>query len=199
MATWKMVLLRSAGFGAGFAIALCVIGGSWFWYEDRPKPPKPWNKQAIIAEYDYVRPEGDNDNLVFHYLLQNNTDADYRIDSDVGINLANRLKKQKSFGSFSNQYVTTDYPIFVPARSRVWIPLKVPYPYSIKEKDNPNKDERQEYTIQVAKYVTSELPNLDGFVLFDTLHRYEIDFPGGWEKRAAQASANKQASKTPAK
>jgi hypothetical protein len=191
MSTWKLVLLRSAGFGGGFALVFCILTGSWLWYKTRPQPPRSWDKRAITAEYDYVRPEGDKDYLNFHYLLQNNTDFDYRIDSDSGIEITGSLKREQGFSSFANHYVTTDYPIFVPAQSRVWVSLKIPYPYPIKEKGNPNEDERKQFTTAVAKYVTDEMGNLGGFVLFDTLHRYRIDFPGGWEQRAKQVTANK--------
>jgi hypothetical protein len=191
MATWKLTLLRSLGFGAGFAVAFCAVAGSWIWYSQRPKPPKPWNKQAITAEYDFVRPDGDKNNLTFHYILQNNTDSDYRLDSDTGIEITGRLKQEKGFSAFANHYVTTEYPVFVPAKSRVWISLTIPYPYPEKERDKPTDDERKQYTTNVVTYVTDEMGNLDGFALFDTLNRYEIDFPDGWEERAKQGTVTK--------
>jgi hypothetical protein len=191
MSLWKRLLLRSAGFGAGFALMLCAVAGSWLWYNGRPKPPKPWNKQAITAEYDIVRPEGDKDNLAFHYILQNNTDSDYRVDSDAGIDISAKLKHEKGFSAFAPRYVTTEYPIFVPAKSRVRISLSIPYPYPIKEKDKPTTNERKQYTTDVAKYVTDEMGNADGFVLFDMSNRYEIDFPNGWEQRAKQTPSGK--------
>jgi hypothetical protein len=191
MVSWKSILLRSAGFGAGFAVALCGIVGFWIWYSGRPEPPKAWNKHAIGAEYDYVRPAGDKDYLAFHYTLQNNTDFDYRVESDAGIEITAKLKQEKAFSQFAYHYVTTDYPIFVPARSRVWITLSIPYPYPIKEKEEPSLDERKQYTADVAKYVSEKISNVDGFVLFDTSNRFEIDFPNGWELRAKDVPTTK--------
>jgi hypothetical protein len=188
---WKAVLLKSIGFGAGFAVVLCAVAGSWLWYSGRPKPPKPWNKNAITAEYDYVRPEGDNNYLSFHYILQNNTDLDYLVDSNVGMEVTGKLKREKGLSRFDSHYVTMEYPIFVPAKNRVWLSLNIPYSYSIKEKGKPTADEQKQYTTEVAKYVTDELANLDGFVLFDTSNRYEIDFANGWEQRAKQAPSDK--------
>jgi len=66
------ILLRSAGVGAGFAITLCVVVGVSIWYSDRPKPPKPWNKQAITAEYNNVSTAGDENFFCVQYTLQNN-------------------------------------------------------------------------------------------------------------------------------
>jgi hypothetical protein len=191
MQTWKIVLLRSVGFGAGFAVVLCAVAGTWFRYAARPKPPKPWNKTAITAEYGYVRPEGEKGYLAFNYVLQNNTDFDYRVESDSGIEITGRLKSEKGFSTFADRYVTADYPIFLPAKSRVRVSLNIPYAYPIKEKDKPNEEESKQYTTAVAKYVTDEMGNLGGFVLFDTVSRYEIDFPGGWEERAKQTAVTK--------
>jgi hypothetical protein len=189
MPTWKLVLLRTAGFGGGFALVLSAVIGGWVWYSGRPKAPKPWNKQAITAEYDYARPSGEKDYLTFHYILQNNTDFDYRVDSSSEIQITGRLKQEKGYSAFSNQYVTTEYPVFVPAKNRVWVSLSIPYPYPVKEKEKPTDDERKEFTTAVAKYIADKISNLDGFVWFDTRNRYQIDFPGGWEARAKQASA----------
>jgi hypothetical protein len=189
MQLWKSVFLRSAGFGVGFAITISCIAGFWFWNNERPKPAKPWNKSAIIAEYDYIDPEGEKDYLVFHYVLQNDTDSDYRIESDTGVQITIKMKKEKGFGAFSSpEFTTTNFPVFVPAKSRVWIALTIPYPYSVKLKEKANSEERKLYQTGVTKFVSEELPNLDGFVLFDNTNRYEIDFPNGWEQRTKQTS-----------
>jgi hypothetical protein len=189
MPLWKKILLRSVGFGAGFALMLCAVVGVWVWYTERPKPPKPWNKQAITAQYDYVRPGGDKNNLTFYYTLQNNTDSDYRLTSDVGIEITIKEKQNKQLGDFAGKYETTNYPVFVPAKSRVRFSLNIPYPYPVREKSNPTAEERKQYTTDVAKYVTNEFSNVEGFVLFDTTSRYEIDFPSGWEKRAKETAS----------
>jgi len=191
MPSWKTVFLRSAGFGAGFVVALCGVALLWFLYSGRPKPPKPWNKLAIVAEYDDVRPVGGKDYLNFNYMLQNNTNFDFRVDSEAGIAITAKMKQEKGFAQFAPGVVTISYPIFVPAKSRVWIALSIPYAYPVKEKEKPNREERKQYTTEVAKYVTEELPNLDGFVLFDAQNRYEIDFPAGWEKPAKEELTTK--------
>lgn len=183
--------MKGFGFGAGFALTLSLITGLWVWRENRPKPPKPWNKQAITAEYNGVIPEGDKDFLAFYYTLQNNTEADYRVESDAGIDITGRLKQEKGFSQFGPRYVTTQYPIFVPAKSRVRFSLSIPYPYPIKEKEDSTTDEQKQYRTEVAKYVTDKMTNLDGFALFDMSNRYEIDFPNGWEQRAKQTTGGK--------
>lgn len=42
----------------------------------------------------------------------------------------------------------------------------------------PEEQEKQHKALE--DYVRNEMPNLDGFVLFDDFHGYEIDFPKGW-------------------
>src|SRR5438552_15760506 len=115
MPLWKKILLRSAGFGAGFALMLSVIAGVWVWYSDRPKPPKPWDSRAITAEYDYVTPEDEKNYLTFYYALQNNTDIDYRISGEAGVEITGKLKRENSFGQFGQNFVMVGYPIFIPA------------------------------------------------------------------------------------
>ena len=170
---------------------LCAVVGAWVLYTERPKPLKSWNKQAIAAEYDYVSPQGDKNNLAFYYTLQNNTDSDYRVDSYSPVEITGKLRQQKEFAAFSDKDVTTNYPVFVPARSRVRFVLNIEYPYPVREKSNPTDEEHTRYATDVAKYVTDKLSNLDGFVLFDTKNRYEIDFPTGWEKDAKEVPAQK--------
>jgi hypothetical protein len=121
MPFWKKLLLRSLGIGAGFAVTLSAIVAGWAWYTGRPQPPRPWDRQAIVAEYVNALPEGDKNNLSFHYVLQNNTGLDYRVDSSARIEITGRLKAEKSFSRFSDNFVTTDYPIFLPAKARVRI------------------------------------------------------------------------------
>jgi hypothetical protein len=193
MPSWKRILLRSAGFGAGFALTLCIVVGVWVWYSGKPEPPKPWDRKAITAEYDHVRPEGDQNNLRFRYVLQNNTDFDYRIDSDSGIEITAKLQVEKGFGDFSSKSITTQYPIFVPAKSRVRISLDIPHSYPIKERSDFTPEESRRYRAAVESYVTERLNNLDGFVLFDINRRYEIEFPSGWENAVKAApSADKK-------
>jgi hypothetical protein len=186
MPLWKTILLRSAGFGAGFALMLSAIVGGWASYSNRPKPPKPWDSRAITAEYDYVTPYGDKNYLTFYYALQNNTDNDYRIDGKAGIEITGKLKRENAFD------VTVVYPIFVPAKSRVSCSLQLPYQYPGTLVPAKTHDEGERNRHEVAKYVVTELPNLDGFVLFDTATRYKIDFPSGWGKSsAAETTAQK--------
>src|SRR5438094_9576992 len=78
MATWKLVLLKAAGYAGGVILALSVVVGSIVWYTSRPVKPKPWNRDSIVASY-YRVTESDESNakLEFEYILDNKTDRDY--------------------------------------------------------------------------------------------------------------------------
>jgi hypothetical protein len=185
MPLWKRILLKSIGFGAGFALTLCILFGVWLWYRERPRPPKPWNKQAITTEYEGVDTRGADNHIIFVYTLQNNTDEDFRLDSDLGVNLTAKLQEQKEFAQFSQTYFALDYPVFVPSRNRVRLVIESKYKYPIEENAGAAADARKEYRNALEKHVIDHWPNLDGFVLFETTHRYEIDFPTGWEKSSS--------------
>jgi hypothetical protein len=181
MALWKKILLRSAGFGAGFAIATALVIGGWHWYRARPKPPRPWNKQAITATYDGVHPEGENNDLAFDYILQNNTDWDLRIDSDLELQITAKLKKEQALSE--NGRISTTYSIFVPAKGRAWISLTTPYAYPFHEKEKATASERKQFRAAVPAFVADKLADLDGFVFFDADDRYETVLPDGWNKQ----------------
>jgi hypothetical protein len=51
----------------------------------------------------------------------------------------------------------------------------------VKQKENPNLEERIKYREAIEKYVVDEFSNLDGFDLLDETNRYEIIFPSGWK------------------
>lgn len=46
-ANWKIILLRSAGFGGGFAIVAALLLGGIIWWSNRPKP---WSESAVTAK-----------------------------------------------------------------------------------------------------------------------------------------------------
>lgn len=192
MPLWKKILIRSVGFGVGVALVLCVVVGFWVWYGERPKPPKPWNKQAMTAEYDGLDVRAPNNNVVFGYALQNNTEEDYRLDSDFGINLTAKIREPKAFAQFSQTYFTLEYPVFVPAKSRVRFTIVSKYKYPTQENADSTSEGRKQYQNVLARHVADKWSNLDGFVVFDTNHRYTIDFPTGWEKTAKEASSEKK-------
>jgi hypothetical protein len=186
METWKRVLLRAAGFGAGLALTAVVVIGVFVWWSKRPEKPKPWNKEAITASFDSIDSEGDTNTLVFVYTLQNNTDIDYQALDDNSIHLAGTLQRSKALSFDKSGFLTTDYPIFIPAKSRVRFKVHVKYPYSIREDVDAPGDVRHDWETTVCKFVGDQFSNLDGFVMLDESSRFQVIMPNGWTERGKE-------------
>jgi len=181
MATIKKIIISSIVGGVSFAVSIAIIFGIFFWYQNKPKPPKPWNKDTITATYDSVDTEGEKNYFVFYYTLQNNTDFDYNFSDLTNITVMAKLKKQNSLsGQKKDEFLKPDYPILIPAKQRIRFALHLGYPYDKTLKKDASKEEREKYRKDMEAYANKEFSNLDGFVLFDELNRYQIEFPKGW-------------------
>ncbi len=98
MADWKRSLLVGVAWGVGTAMGLAMLVGGYIWYSSRPSPPvppKPWNSSAIRAEYDTAYTEGDENNVVIYYTLENTTDFDYRIEDGQNVMMSSKAGKTK--------------------------------------------------------------------------------------------------------
>jgi hypothetical protein len=147
MAEWKRPLFIGVGWGFGTAVGLVLLVGGFLWYQSRPKPPKPpkpWNNAAIRADYDDADTEGDNNDIVISYTLENTTDFDYRVEDSHGITMNGKLAKEHSLSLFSG-LSKIDFPIFVPAKKRVRFTIHLAYPYPQKMKANPALGEGKKY------------------------------------------------------
>ena len=180
VSSWKHILAISATAGAGFALTLAAIIGVALFYESRPKPAVPWNRNAIKATFDYLDTKNDG-TLQFNYVLENTADADYSLEDMSDVEMMAKLERQKSLTA-AGDTVETELPIFLPSHRRLTFDFSIreyKYPGSPLKK-SATREERQEYREKVAEYVRDNLKNLEGFVLYDKATRYEIDFPKGW-------------------
>lgn len=178
MFSLKRVFLISVSFGAGFAIIFFIVMGSIFLYQAQPKP---WNTNAITASYKSVDTEGKDNLLIFYYTLTNNTKYDYNIEHIKDILLASKLEKNKEISvENTDDMITIDPPIFIPAYHRLYFMIHIRYPVPKKTSTVDSKEEREKYRKEIEAYINKEFPNLDGFVLFDKKNHYKIEFPKGW-------------------
>jgi hypothetical protein len=164
MQSWKQILV---GTGIGF---ICILAYVWY---TRYTRQKPWNTAAITAGFSRLETDGDDDRLVFSYVLQNNTDRDYRVDAS-SLPLAGVLTPNSLSGLGFVKF--RDESIFIPARERGVVSLILPdyrYPPSVK----PGSGDEQ---IALAGYVDENLAWLKGFAAYDVVLRYQINFPNGW-------------------
>src|ERR1035441_9449765 len=116
MPLWKKILLRSAGFGAGFALTLCIVGGGFIWYSERPRPPKPWNRNAITASgAPAFGVSSDGKHIEFSYSLLNTTNTDYKVDLDTQIKLMMKSQDGTFSLPLSTETASVTLPVFIPA------------------------------------------------------------------------------------
>ena len=180
--SWKKLVWRSFGFGAGTVVSLAAVIGCFIWYSNRPAPLKPWNAAAVTAEFDSVDTDSDH-HLVFYFTLQNNSDQDFKLADATEFQLGADLNQQKSFSPGSN-LMESELPVFIPARGRVRYHLTVKYPCPLSvDSDKPLKERRGQETT-LAAFVSNKFENLRGFTMYDSTHRYKISFPNGWVERA---------------
>lgn len=179
---WKKWFWRSAGFGFGITTALALSIGVWIWYSSRPKPPKPWNTKAIVATY-YRAIEIEDRKLRFEYVLENTTDADFRIEEYEKPSLAARLEDPDSLTGFGSENFKIRLPVYVPTKQKSIVYIEMP-DYGFKGgplSSSATPEEKKTQRLAVATHITENMSNLNGFVLFDESARYEIDFPKGWK------------------
>lgn len=178
MSAIKRWIITGLSFGAGFAITLAIIIGLFIWHENKPKP---WDTKAITSIYDTADIEGDNSTFVFYYTLQNNTDKDYTINDASDFVLLSKLKRQNSLsGTNTQDLLKIDTPILLPAKQRLRFAIHLGYPYENKSIVGPTKEDKEKFRKEIGLYLQKEIPNLNGYVLFDKTNRYQINFNRGW-------------------
>jgi len=194
MAIWKKYLLFGAGFGVAFGITIGLLVGGWVSYQSLPEKPKPWNTNAIVASFDYpARQAGEKDeqgksedHLVLHYTLQNNTELDYRMPAKDQLVLNMKLQRENSLSADGERLRVTEESVFLPPKQRISFSVLLNYPIKGDFGPEVTSEDPGKRRKAIAKYIAEQLTNLDGFVVFDTVNRYQIDFPNGWKSMAAQ-------------
>jgi len=174
MPPWKRLVVICASAGAGFAFALALIVGGLLWHKYRPTPLSPWNVTALQASWDrmdfeFIAANGKRRTIVFYYALENQTDRDYEVKDRTSMVIYEQFSGKHNLELSEDKELSLDYPLFVPARRRVEIPLHLNVTYT-------DEDEKKYGKLPDFMRGTS----IKGFVLFDKANRYQINFPQGW-------------------
>lgn len=184
MSPLKRIAVISASAGAGAVLMAALVFGRVLWYSSRPERPKPWNSQAIVAKFDYPDAEGKvgSKTLVLYYTLENTTDFDYRMPKKDQLEINGRLRRENSLSASSGAISIDDDENFFPARQRRRFAIHLGYPIEVElgSEAKTKEDHHREWQI-IADFMKKDLPNLNGFVIYDQSQRYQIDFPNGWD------------------
>jgi len=172
---WRRFTLKWLSVGLGFGLAVVMALGSFIWYSSRPKPPKPWNANALVVlgapAFSVV---DDGKRLHFSYTIENMTENDYRVETNNQL----KLLVKTSNGSFSqplaDEIEHIELPIFIPAKQKGTIILQLTMS-GIPTKASDETDD--EYHERVRAFCEEHLKVIRGFALFDETNRYRVDFP----------------------
>lgn len=192
MVGWKKLVLTAAGFGGGFALVTASIVGLSLWYHGRPAKLKPLDAKAIVGTYQYPdisgEFEGPNgiriDTIVIYYTLENTTDIDYHMPPQEQLEVDGRLKAEKSLtlpltsDRGSSLLKLDKEQVFIPAKQRRWFTVHLNN-WVVPKRFGPSQEYNKRRKL-IEDYMKKEFYDFDGFVVFDSTNRYEIDLPSGW-------------------
>ena len=152
----RVVLTGSVAAGAMVLawLAWIVAGGS------QSASSETWNADAIRATLETVVPA--HNDVSFLYVLENRTDADYRIAHDSEVTLLARSRSTGDFVPGAGEHMSGEFPLTVPARRKVHFALVW----------TANRE--------IDPALTPEfVSNLDvkSFVVLDQVRRYRIECP----------------------
>jgi hypothetical protein len=171
MEDWKRIVLRAAGFGAGFAVAVGIVVGVALWWSTRPVKAKPMNSHSIVGSYSGMgmQVRGDAMHLTVTYGLHNTTDKDYSLPTIGELMIVNPENK----GLDSLEGFTWDSTTIIPAGQTANLKFDIPYPLSSYNKTAADLTDDK----VMVDFIEKRLKEIDGFKFFDYGNRYEIDLP----------------------
>lgn len=171
MDNWKEIILKTAGFGGGFAVAAGILLGAAVWWSARPIKPKPMNSHAIVGTFSGMEMQvrGDAMHLKVTYGLHNTTYKDYSVPAIGELMIVNPENK----GLDALEGCTWDSSTTIPPGQTVNLKFDIPYPlseYNMKTADLTDDK-------AMVNFIEKRLKEIDGFRFFDYGNRYEIDLP----------------------
>ena len=152
-----------------------MLSGRWQHSQASDKSPIPWNAHALQTSYAGVRVreiDPSNAAVVFLYDVDNKSESDYELSKGGNVVVMSRLKSSHTLSS--EKPVNLSASAFVPANNRTRIALEVSEPFSWPSHMDSTSENR------FRDLVAQEVSDLEGFVIFDQSHRYQIDLPASW-------------------
>jgi hypothetical protein len=175
---WKKLVViggtAGAAFGLFFGLVFFFSGAGW--HLARAQAPKPWDANALKANYVGAQlrlVDPNNAALLLSYNVQNETDVDFRLTDSSGLVIMSRLRADGSLSS--EEKIKLSYPTFLPAHQRARLALEVLHPFDWPADSDPARQEK------IKEFVNQRLAGVQEFVLFDQSNRFQIEFPKGWQ------------------
>jgi hypothetical protein len=139
------------------------------------KPAQEWDSASVRATFAGVQVrevDPSNADVVFYYELENRTDRDYQIQTGPSVRLMSRLKTDGSLAADGRAHLADS--AFVPVANRTRIAIEIPRAFAWGGQNDGASDEKLRALVQ------QETADIQGFVLFDSASRYQIELTGGW-------------------
>ena len=181
---WNMKNLRGIS-----RIALCWVALASFQAAAGPCASSPhnfpsgtWDSTSITATFDGVMLGTVTHHMVFFYVLKNNTDDDYTIADQTGVQLF-AVQSSSRGQLLPQEQMHLRYPIVVHAHQVQIIELSDQvHSYVVNDylRENPKEPELRRYETFAYAAIRKSWRDLRGFRLYDTANKRLIDLPRGW-------------------
>ena len=181
--SWRMILLRAAGFGAGFAIIAALLLGSAIWWMNRPRQ---WSDRSITAKPTKLTMQQTGDELISSSDALTNTRArNMLFRPRTWVPLMKKLPKDSSFDKMDG--AIWDSTIRIPPQQSIGVAFVMPYRFS----DFNTSAAEVEPEAKLVEFAGNRLKEIDGLVFFDYASKYKIEMPKNWDVLQKQASDTK--------
>lgn len=145
-------------------------------------PSGTWDSTSITATFDGVMLGNVTKHMVFFYVLKNNTDAEYTIANQNGVQLF-AVESSARGRLLSQEQMHLRYPIVVHARQVQIIEFSDQvHSYVVKDllRENPKEPDIHRYDTFAYAAIRKSWPQLKGFRLYDITGKRLINLPRGW-------------------
>jgi len=162
------------GAAVGLTVSLVALGG-WQVLITRASVRSGWDAKALQAHFSELGISiGDVAVVSFAYTVENTTPKDYAADKESELVLMKRLSSGKGIEIADS--VNWDQRLYIPSGQKMRVVFNVPFSYQ----DAYTRDEMKNDIEKLNSFYRNRTADFDGFVIFDKVRRYRIDFPNGW-------------------
>jgi hypothetical protein len=191
----KSVLLKVAAAGAGAALMLCFLGAAVLWYISRPKPIRPWNDKALIAnDMPGFGRDSDDSTFSFSYTVQNATGSDYALDSFQQPKLLAVIDDGSLSNPIDEKRLVLRTPIFIPSHQKGTITIRLK---ALKAPEQKQDEPDDTYHERLRQYLNDHIKSVEGFVLFDESNRYQVNLMRWAAKKPKVSEGQASSSRNP--
>lgn len=171
--SWKPLFIKAAGFGAGCALLVFVLGSGLLWYSTRPKA---WNSRAITAKFGELTIQrtglgsAADLNAFFVYGIHNALPVDYDLPEQGNAELMGKGKENQNLSILKNASWDA---IRIPSNQTVNVKFTLTWHLA----DYNTTAEQLDDEKKLIEFAEKRLKEAYSMEFFDYSKRYEITLP----------------------